>query len=724
MLKTIIFTDLDGTLLDPETYSFKEALPALSLIQQRGIPLILCSSKTRAEMEGYRHRLNNDHPFISENGGGVFIPPGYFSIPVEAKTISGYQVITFGTPYADIRYHFTRLRKRIPVPVRGFADMSAEEVAALTGLSWDEAMLAKQRDFDEPFIFEGVPDQRFLRAIESMDMRWTQGRIFHIMGKHDKGRAANLLKSLYERQYGPVTSIGLGDSLNDLPMLQAVDRPVLVRHEDGSFDTRINIPGMLRTRLSGPAGWNETMLQLLSGEDSGTKVSNPIGQHGNMTGIFNAALIAVDPCNAVHNTVRVEENFLHVADTRYDLAQFNRIMVIGAGKATARMAQAIEKLLGERISSGLIIVKEGHTARLKIIEQVAASHPVPNAAGLEGAQRILKMAQAADEKTLVICLLSGGASALLASPVNGVTLQDKQEATALLLNAGAAIGELNAVRKHLSAVKGGRLAQAVYPAQMVVLILSDVIGDRLDVIASGPTAADESSFADAWSVILKYALQERIPARVSQYLQRGMAGQGAETVKNGDPCLATTRNTIVGGISLALDAAAEKAQQLGFAAEIITAKLQGEARDAARIMAQSTRARLPTLQAGDRLCLLCGGETTVTVRGPGKGGRNQELALAFALEIEGLEGISLLSAGTDGGDGPTNAAGAIVDGNTATRARNFGLDPAQYLNDNDSYSFFRQFDTLSGEQTHLITGPTGTNVMDIQIMLLEKRSNS
>lgn len=718
MHKTIVFTDLDGTLLDAKTYSFRDALPALDMLQKRRIPLILCSSKTRAEMEACRRHLNNEHPFISENGGGIFIPSGYFSFPIEAKVVNGYQVITLGMPYADIKSCFARLRKQIPAPVRGFADMPAEEIAILTGLSLPEAGLAKQRDFDEPFVFEGAPDQRFLQAIESMGLRWTQGRIFHIMGDHDKGRAVSLLMSLYERQYGPVTSIGLGDGYNDLPMLQAVNRPVLVRHEDGSFDARIDIPGLLKTQLPGPAGWNETLLRLLADADGEAEISVRSGAHENLCGIFNAALAAVDPYNAVCDAAKIEKNCLCVAGVPHDLAAFGRILVIGAGKAAARMALAIETVLAGRIDAGLVIVKQGHTVPLKVIEQVEASHPVPDAAGQEGARRILEMVRAADEKTLVVCLLSGGASALLVSPVNGVTLQDKQQVTGLLLNAGASIGELNAVRKHLSAIKGGRLAQAAYPARMVTMILSDVIGDRLDVIASGPTAPDVTSFDYAWQVIEKYGLEEKIPLRAKDYLHRGMVGQEPETVKAGDPCLDKGNNIIVGSIRLALDAAAKKSRQLGYATEIITAELQGEARDAARFMAQIARDRLPGLQADDRLCLLFGGETTVTVKGGGKGGRNQELALAFAMEIAGLESVSMLSAGTDGGDGPTDAAGAIVDGGTAAHARRLGIEPATYLDNNDSYNFFHRFDASSGKYSHFITGPTGTNVMDIQIVLL------
>jgi glycerate-2-kinase len=439
--------------------------------------------------------------------------------------------------------------------------------------------------------------------------------------------------------------------------------------------------------------------------------------------IFNAALAAVDPYHAVIKNITFEKNCLHTAGAAYELDAFSRVLVVGAGKAAARMALAIEDALGDRITEGLIVVKEGHTAPLKIIKQVEASHPVPNEAGVEGTKRIVKLVRAADEKTLVICLLSGGASALLVAPMNSLTLNDKQEVTSLLLQAGASIGELNAVRKHLSAVKGGRFAKAACPAQVVTMVLSDVIGDRLDVIASGPTARDSTTFADALAVIEKYELKEKIPIRVLSFLERGVEGREPETVKSGDSCLHKTRNVIIGGITQALSAAKEKARQLGLAPEVITAELQGEARDAALFLAAAALRVFDALRPGELRCLLSGGETTVTVKGNGKGGRNQELALAFALEIEGLDAVSLLSAGTDGTDGPTDAAGAIVDGSTVSRARALGIDPVQYLDYNDSYSFFKQFDALSGDKCHVITGPTGTNVMDLQIMLLEKRGD-
>lgn len=269
MRKTIIFSDLDGTLLDARSYSLDAALPALERIQARAIPLVLCSSKTRAEIEACHLRMRNGHPFVAENGGGIFIPHGYFSTPGEGATVGNYRLVTLGTPHAEIRRRFVALRERLGARVRGFGDMTAKQVAELTGLPCDQASLARQRDFDEPFVFDGAPDQHFLRAIEDDGLSWTQGRIFHILGRHDKGRAVEILKTLYAREFGPIASIGLGDGLNDLPLLQAVDCPVLIRHEDGSFDARVDLAGLTRTRLPGPQGWNEAVLRLLEREAAG-----------------------------------------------------------------------------------------------------------------------------------------------------------------------------------------------------------------------------------------------------------------------------------------------------------------------------------------------------------------------------------------------------------------------------------------------------------------------
>ncbi len=262
MPKTIIFTDLDGTLLDPKTYSFREGLPALEEIRTRSIPLILCSSKTRAEIEGYRERLRNEDPFIVENGGAVFVPSGYFPFP--AGTLKGkYEITVFGRPYQEIRQEFVRLRESLRIDVRGFGDMTAEEIASLTGLSPEEAVLAKKREFGEPFIFGKGVDERFLRTAEKDGFHWTRGRFFYLMGDHDKGKAIRLLKQWYGAEHGTLNTIGLGDGLNDLPLLREADHPVLVRKEDGAYEEMADLPNIIRADGIGPRGWNGAIMRLL-----------------------------------------------------------------------------------------------------------------------------------------------------------------------------------------------------------------------------------------------------------------------------------------------------------------------------------------------------------------------------------------------------------------------------------------------------------------------------
>lgn len=263
MPKVLIFTDLDGTLLHPLNYSFDEARPALQLIKERDIPLVLVSSKTRAEIEVWRMRLRNVHPFISENGGGVYVPAGYFSFAADGELQGDYAVNVLGTSYEQIRREFIRLRNELKIGVKGFGDMTDAEVAALTGLSHEEAALARQREFDEPFVFEQGPDAGFLKAIEERGFRWTRGRLYHIMGESDKGRAVRMLKKWYVGEYGRIISIGLGDGLNDLSLLKEVDHPVLVRKEDGTHDADVSFPGLMRTRGIGPAGWSEAVLEFL-----------------------------------------------------------------------------------------------------------------------------------------------------------------------------------------------------------------------------------------------------------------------------------------------------------------------------------------------------------------------------------------------------------------------------------------------------------------------------
>lgn len=263
-MRIVIFTDLDGTLLHPVTYSYAAAGQALEIIRRWRIPLVFCSSKTRAEIELFRMRIRNSHPFVTENGGGIFIPEGYFGFPVGGRSAEGYEVLALGTPYREIREAFVRLRAEMRAPVRGFGDMTVAEVAALTDLTPGEAALAKQREFDEPFLFEEEPAEDFLAAIERAGFRWTRGELFHITGGNDKGKALAILKEHYQRLYGKIVTIGLGDGLNDLPLLEGVDHPVLIRKTDHSFAPGVELPGMVRTRGIGPAGWNEALLDFLA----------------------------------------------------------------------------------------------------------------------------------------------------------------------------------------------------------------------------------------------------------------------------------------------------------------------------------------------------------------------------------------------------------------------------------------------------------------------------
>lgn len=418
--------------------------------------------------------------------------------------------------------------------------------------------------------------------------------------------------------------------------------------------------------------------------------------------IFRAAVAAADPRRAVRGAL-----------ANLDLSRYRRIFVVGAGKASAAMAQAAEQVLGRRIHGGWINTKDGHLAPLRRITLHEASHPVPDARGVEGARRIAKIAAQAGEGDLLLCLISGGGSALLPLPLDPVTLEEKQETTRLLLACGATIHEINAVRKHLSAIKGGRLARLAQPAHVLALLLSDVIGDPLDVIGSGPTAPDTSTFATAWAVIEKYGLQDRIPARARRLLEDGLAGRVEETPKPGDACFERTRNRIVGSNRMAVDAAARKARELGYRPLVLSTTIEGETRDIALMHAAIAREILSTGRpARPPVCVISGGETTVTLRGQGLGGRNQEFALAAAIALEGLPGVLAFSAGTDGTDGPTPAAGAMCDGATTARAASLGLDARRMLAGNDSYHFFEPLGDL------VMTGPTGTNVMDVRLVLV------
>jgi glycerate 2-kinase len=414
--------------------------------------------------------------------------------------------------------------------------------------------------------------------------------------------------------------------------------------------------------------------------------------------ILKAALQAADPTAGVESALR----------SRHDLDRYERIIVVGAGKAGGTMGRAAEKILGRRIASGCINVKDGDRAierGLRRIELRACGHPVPDERGVAGTKRIAELALEAGERDLVICLLSGGASALTPYPAPPVTLGDKREVTKLLLACGANIHELNSVRKHLSLFKGGQLARMASPARVLSLILSDVVGNDLDVIASGPTAPDASTFAEAYTVLEKYSLLGKVTPNVRERLEAG----ANETPKPGDPVFDRVENLIVGSNQISLDAAAAQAKQLGYRTLVLASTIEGETRDVARMHAAIARQILESSQpVKPPACIVSGGETTVTVRGAGLGGRNQEFALAAAIDVAGLKDALILSAGTDGTDGPTDAAGAMADGETVGRSRR---DAVHTLAENDSYPFFDELGDL------VITGSTGTNVMDLHLVL-------
>ncbi|MDP2996275.1 MAG: glycerate kinase [Bryobacterales bacterium] len=428
--------------------------------------------------------------------------------------------------------------------------------------------------------------------------------------------------------------------------------------------------------------------------------------------IFRAALEASDPVEAVLRHVHAEGRFLVAGKRRYALDRFREIRVIGAGKASAAMARAVERLLGRRIAGGLVNVKYAHLAPVKRVELNECGHPLPDAAGVAGATRIARIAEQAGADDLIIALMSGGGSALLPAPAPPVTLEEKQAVTKLLLACGANIHEINAVRKHISMVKGGQLARLAWPATTLCLMLSDVIGDDLDVIASGPTAPDASTFASARAILDGYGLLDRIPLSVRQRLEAGVGGVIAETPKAGDPVFSRVQNLVVGSNALAVNAAARKARELGYRALVLSSMIEGETRDVARVHAAIAKQMVASGQPlKPPACVISGGETTVTLSGDGLGGRNQEFALAAAIDIAGLGNVLLLSGGTDGTDGPTDAAGALATGGTIQRARVAGLDAHAALARNDSYHFFEPLGDL------IKTGPTNTNVMDVRLVL-------
>lgn len=430
-----------------------------------------------------------------------------------------------------------------------------------------------------------------------------------------------------------------------------------------------------------------------------------------------AALGALNPARAVARCLHVDGDWLQLGEHGYDLGAVDRLLVVGAGKAGAGMAAAVEAFLGGRIAAGWVNVQRGYEPAqpLCTIHVHPAGHPIPDAAGLQGTCSMLELLDQLGHGDLVLVLISGGASALLVQPAPGLALADVQRLTAALLRSGATIGEVNGVRKHLSQVKGGRLAQriAARGAQAAVLVLSDVVGNPLDTIGSGPCAPDPTTFADALGVLERHGLLETAPCSVRDVLEQGLKGELMETPKPGDPLFELVQHVIVADNRQAARAVVQRAEALGFHALLLTTYMEGEAREVGRMLAALAKEEACYARPLPRpACLVLGGETTVTVRGAGRGGRNQEVALAAALALDGWENVAVAALATDGLDGPTDAAGAIVTGRTAARARAMGLDPAEHLRRNDAHTLLAALGEL------IVTGPTGTNANDLAWILV------
>jgi len=429
--------------------------------------------------------------------------------------------------------------------------------------------------------------------------------------------------------------------------------------------------------------------------------------------LLDVGIAAGDAGRLTERALERSGSRLVVGGRTFHLDRIRRVVMVGAGKAAATMARAAERVLDGLPIEGLVAVKEAVGPAPRHVRLVESGHPLPDARGVAAGEEILRLAGAAGADDLVLCLVSGGGSALAPAPATGVTLAEKQAVTRLLLEAGATISELNAVRKHLSRIKGGQLARAAWPAAVVALLLSDVIGDPLDVIASGPTVADPTTFADALAVLDRFSLRGRVPGAVRAHLEAGTRGEIPETPKAGDPALARVTTVVIGNNGLVVEAVAAEARRLGLVPCLLTRSLQGEAREVARafaaILEEAARSGAPVGRPG---CLIAAGETTVTVRGRGRGGRCQEFAVGALPSLAGLERAVILAAGTDGSDGPTDAAGALVDPTSLDRARALGLDPARALGDNDAYPFLAALGDL------VVTGPTGSNLMDVYLGLL------
>jgi len=428
---------------------------------------------------------------------------------------------------------------------------------------------------------------------------------------------------------------------------------------------------------------------------------------------LESALNAVDPKQLMKSKLLLKKSLLKVNRYSFDLKKFKNVYVVGGGKASGSMAETLEHVLGQYITKGLVNIPHGSERKTESIKFQEASHPIPDKSGVEGTRRMLEIAEQAEKEDLVICLISGGGSSLMPLPRNGITIKDKREITDTLLKCGATINEVNTVRKHISDFKGGWLAKKAYPATVLNLILSDVVGDPLGFIASGPTVPDSTTFSDAIKVLKKYRLWDKASASIKKVLSNGEKGLIPETPKAKDKAFKKAYNVIIGNNRFATLAVRQHLRSAGLNTLLLTSTLEGEARHVGVMLASIARevfmSRNPVPKPAG---IIAGGETTVTVTGKGLGGRNQEISLAAALKMGGMDGVVVASLSTDGVDGPTDAAGAIVDGKTIARAAEMDLNPEEFLVENDSYSFFSKLGDL------IFMGPTGTNVNDVSVIVV------
>ncbi|MCA9452271.1 MAG: glycerate kinase [Nitrospiraceae bacterium] len=451
--------------------------------------------------------------------------------------------------------------------------------------------------------------------------------------------------------------------------------------------------------------------------ESHLKKPRVIVQHANphtkrmLESLIDAGLEACNPALAIANTLHLTRNRLQVHDFHYDLTHHSRIVCVGAGKASAPMAMALEQMLGDRLEGGMVIIPDGHDTPCHRIRMCHAAHPIPDRRGVKATKQLLALTQSLAQDDLLIVLLSGGASSLLCAPSIGLTLAAKRRTTELLLQSGATIHEINVVRKHISAIKGGQLAQST-PATILTLIMSDVLGDDLSTIGSGPTVTDPSTFQDAIDILQQYSIWRKVPEALQRHLQQGLTKSLRAPKKPTRRQSLRNRHIVLANNRQALEGVAKTAKRLGLKPFILPYPLQGEAKEIGSILGGFAR---DLVEFGNPVhppaCLIAGGEPTVTVNGKGRGGRAQECVLAAAGELAGLTNVFVAGFGTDGTDGPTDAAGAVVDGKTVQRAKKKGLSIEQALHEHDSYTIFQQI------RGHIMTGPTGTNVNDIYLIV-------